>query len=249
MLVIVNHWYEIRIRFFYTIFSFVCTFVVSYGFSDILMYLYVFPFLDKLNDKKFIFTDLSEAFSSCLLVSFHTAFVPTCILFVYTLFCFLKPGLYKKELCTLKFTFRLLIFCLLVSIILIYEFILPSVIGFFVNFESSRLFELTLEAKILDYLDLILRCVFWVCIFFQVPTLLFLSIYFQLVKVETLIDKRREYIIVCFIFGAILSPPDVLTQLLIAVPLWILSEIAILCFIVLNEYDLVTVESCSNGKR
>ena len=152
MLVIVNHWHEIRIRFFYTIFSFVCTFVVSYGFSDILMYLYVLPFLDKLNDKKFIFTNLSEAFSGCLLVSFHTAFVPTCVLFVYTLFCFLRPGLYKKELYTLKFMFRLLILCFLISAVLIYEFILPSVIGFFVNFESSRLFELTLEAKILDYL-------------------------------------------------------------------------------------------------
>lgn len=249
MLVIVNHWHEIRIRFFYVIFSFTCTFVVSYGFSDVLMYLYVSPFLDKLNDKKFIFTNLSEAFTSCLFVSFYTAFVLTCILFVYTLFCFLKPGLYKKEIHILNFIFRLLISCFLISIILIYEFILPNIIGFFVTFESSRLFELTLEAKILDYLDLILSCVFYCCIFFQVPILIFCLIYFHLIRIETFIDKRREYIIVCFILGAILSPPDVLTQILIAVPLWILSETSILCFIVFDEYDLMTVESCSNGKR
>ena len=69
MLSIVNHWYELKLRFLYLIFSFILTFVVSYFYSDILMYFYVLPFISKFEQK--IHLQIYQVFSSCLLVSLN----------------------------------------------------------------------------------------------------------------------------------------------------------------------------------
>jgi sec-independent protein translocase protein TatC len=69
------------------------------------------------------------------------------------------------------------------------------------------------------------------------PVVIFLCLYLNIIDVTSLIGRRKELIILCFIAGALLSPPDVFTQLLIALPLWILLEIAILIFIVIDEYS------------
>jgi sec-independent protein translocase protein TatC len=237
MLIILNHWYEIKLRLFYIVLAFIITFMTSYLYSDILMYIYVYPFILTCDDKKLIFTNLVEAFSSCLSISLNVSLLVTLFFFTYSMFSFLKPGLYEKELHLLKVSTKLFIMNLLFSIYFVYVVILPGVINFFTHFESYRLFELSLEAKISDYLELVLQCIFLISIVFQIPVLVFVCLYLKIFNVTSLIVKRKELIIVCFIVGALLSPPDIFTQLLIALPLWMLSEIAILIFIVIDEYS------------
>jgi sec-independent protein translocase protein TatC len=239
MLTIFNHWYEVRVRLFYIIFSFSLTFFVSYLYSDILMYIYVTPFVDEFEQKKFIFTNLSEAFYSCISLSLNISIICTLFLIIYMIFSFLKAGLYKKEFYLLKNIVCVLMVSLLLSFLFVYFTLLPRIIFFFTQFESSKLFELTLEAKILDYLDLVQNCLFWISIAFQFPVLLFLSIYLKLFSIKSLLNKRKGLIILCFIMGAVFSPPDVFTQVLIALPLCISLELMILFFIVLDEYTLV----------
>jgi sec-independent protein translocase protein TatC len=96
---------------------------------------------------------------------------------------------------------------LLFSICFVYFVVLPGVINFFTHFESYRLFELSLEAKISDYLELVLQCIFWISIIFQIPVLVFVCLYLNIIDVTSLIGKRKEFIIVCFTVGALLSPP------------------------------------------
>ena len=237
MLSIVNHWYELKLRFLYLIFSFILTFVVSYFYSDILMYFYVLPFISKFEQKRFIYTNLSEVFSSCLLVSLNITVVITVLLSLYSIFCFLKPGLYKKEFYIFKTSLKLLISSILISISFVYLIIFPGVIKFFIHFENFNFFDLSLEAKILDYLELAFSCLFWISFIFQVPIVVFLLIYFNLITINFFISWRKECILICFIFGALFSPPDVLTQLLIACPLWIFLESVILFFLVIDEYN------------
>jgi len=237
MLIILNHWYEIKLRLIYVVLAFIVTFMTGYFYSDILMYIYVYPFIFICNDKKLIFTNLVEAFSSCLSISLNVSLLVTLFLFSYSMFSFLKPGLYEKELNLLKLSTKLFIMNLLFSICFVYLVVLPGVINFFTHFESYRLFELSLEAKISDYLELVLQCIFWISIIFQIPVLVFVCLYLNIIDVTSLIGKRKEFIILCFIVGALLSPPDIFTQLLIALPLWMLSEIAILIFIVIDEYS------------
>lgn len=236
MLVILNNWYELKLRLVYVVVTFLVTFVTSYLYSDILMYIYVFPFVVRFGDKKFIFTNLGEAFSSCLSISVNLSLMVMFVFFVYSVMSFLKPGLYKKELHLLRICSKLLIVSLFFSVSFVYFIVLPGVINFFGHFESSRLFELTLEAKISDYLDLVLQCLFWVSLVFQTPVAIFVLIYLNIMNVNSLMRKRKEFIVVCFIAGALLSPPDIFTQLLITLPLWILLEITIFVFIVIDEY-------------
>ena len=237
MLIILNHWYEIKLRLIYVVLTFITTLTTAYLYSDILMYIYVHPFVLIFEDKKLIFTNLLEAFSSCLSISLNVSLVITLCFFTYSIVSFLKPGLYEKELHLLKLSLKLFIINLCSSIYFVYVIVLPGVINFFSHFESSRLFELSLEAKISDYLELVLQCLFWISIIFQIPVLIFLCLYMNIIDVTGLIVKRKEFIIVCFIAGALLSPPDVFTQLLIALPLLMLLEIAILIFIIIDEYS------------
>ena len=236
MLTILNHWYELKLRVVYVIVTFLVTFVTSYLYSDILMYIYVFPFVLKFDEKKFIFTNLGEAFSSCLSMSLNISLVVTFFFFVYSMLSFFKPGLYKTELHLLRMCSKLLIINIFLSVCFVYFIVLPGVINFFGHFESSRLFELTLEAKISDYLELVLQCLFWISLVFQTPVVIFLFVYLNVINVDSLVRKRKEFILICFVAGALLSPPDIFTQLLIALPLWILLEITIFIFIVIDEY-------------
>ena len=71
------------------------------------------------------------------------------------------------------------------SVCFVYFVVLPGVISFFTHFESSRLFELTLEAKISDYLELVLQCLFWVSLVFQTPVAIFLSVYLRFKAVSS----------------------------------------------------------------
>lgn len=237
MLIIFNHLYEIKLRLIYVVLAFIITFMTAYLYSDILMYIYVSPFVLTFDEKKLIFTNLVEAFFSCLSISLNISLSVSFFFFIYSLFSFFKPGLYEKELHLSKLITKLFITNLCFSICFVYFIVLPGVINFFIHFESSRLFELSLEAKISDYLELVLQCIFWINIIFQMPVVIFLCLYLNIIDVTSLIGRRKELIILCFIAGALLSPPDVFTQLLIALPLWILLEIAILIFIVIDEYS------------
>jgi Sec-independent protein secretion pathway component TatC len=96
MLIILNHWYEIKLRLIYVVLAFIVTFMTGYFYSDILMYIYVYPFIFICNDKKLIFTNLVEAFSSCLSISLNVSLVITLCFFTYSIVSFLKPGLYEK---------------------------------------------------------------------------------------------------------------------------------------------------------
>ena len=249
MLVVLDHWYEMKIRLFYLIISFFFTFAVSYFYSEVLMYFYVAPFVSKFEDKRFIFTSLSEGFSSYLLVSLNASMLLTFVLVVYSINSFLICGLYKKEYFILKSIFVLSSLSLTFSFLLYNAFILPSIIFFFGHFEDSKLFELSLEAKISDYLKLVLSWFFWISFILQLPVIIFFLIRFNKTKVSFFVTRRKESFILIFVLGALFSPPDVLTQLLIVFPLLLLLEVSIFLYMIIEEYGSKTKESCSSGKR
>ena len=116
--------------------------------------------------------------------------------------------------------------------------ILPSLVKFFGYFEFSKLFELSLEAKISDYLNLISKCFFWVSLSFQLPLLIFMFLYSNVISFTSVFRKRKEFIVFFCILGALLSPPDVWTQMLIAFLFCALTETTFLFFILTHEYVL-----------
>jgi len=239
MLIIFSHWREMKVRCLYLFVSFSLTLIVSYLYSEVIMYACTLPFVEKFEDKKFIFTNLLEGFSSCLLISVNFSLIFTLVLTISMVFSFLTPGLYEKEFYILRLVLKLSSVNLFGAFLFVYFLILPSVIKFFSYFEFSRLFELSLEAKIFDYLDLISKCFFWVSLSFQLPLLIFMFLYLNVISVSSVVRKRKELIVLFCILGALFSPPDMSTQILIAFLFWVLMEITLLFFILANEYVLL----------
>lgn len=144
---------------------------------------------------------------------------------IYQVWQFIAPGLYKSER-------NLLISIILSSFVLFilgiafcYFLVLPTLFHFISDFKAS---QITLLADIDKYLSLVLSLFMIFGIAFETPVLVFLLIKFGILKIRTA-TKIRKYIFVgCFIIAAIVTPPDVLSQTMLAVPLYLLYELGLL---------------------
>ena len=144
---------------------------------------------------------------------------------------FIAPGLYQNEkkalLPYLIFTPILFIF----GGLLVYYLIMPLAIKFFLSFESigtNTSLPIQLEAKVNEYLSLIMRLIFAFGISFQLPILLNLLAKIGVVNSNYLKRTRRYVIVIIFTVAAILTPPDPITQIGLAIPLLLLYELSIL---------------------
>jgi sec-independent protein translocase protein TatC len=247
MLNIQFHFFELKLRFIYLCFSFFVTFISSYLHSEILIYLYTFPFLkiqtisSNLIQSNFIFTNLSDAFYSHIYVITSITLYFLFILLIYHIFSYLSLGLfrYEKER-LLHFVYGLFLYftCLLFFII---QFFLPLFLKFFLSFEKIKqknLFTIRYEANLFDYI--VLNNFFIVLLIFicLIPPTLFYICQINLVSNSFFKKHRRFFIISFFIIGGIFSPPDVYSQLLIAFPLLCCFEFILFIFCLKNIYTI-----------
>ena len=249
MWTIVDHWFEIKTMTLYLFLCFIITFITAYIYSNTLIYCFVFSFIEKFGDKRFIFNTLGEAFSTCILISLNVAFFSAACFFLLSLYVYIKPGMYKQESKNTKRFFCFFFINLFISFFIFSYFLFPSVLTFFSYFESFSLFELTLEAKIFDYVGFSLNLIYLLTIVFQIPLIVPFLIFMRVIRVDYLLMKRKELTFLFFVLGALLSPPDLLSQLFIAIPLFLCMELLLFFLILSTEYDCCGVESCSNGKR
>jgi len=145
----------------------------------------------------------------------------------------LAPALYKKEKKIILLTLFFAPFLFLCGAALAYFFLLPITFKFFLSFEVQGLMHssqipIQLETKISEYLNLIIDLIFSFGIAFQLPILLLFLIRFGFLSVNDLRIKRKYWIVIIFIVAAILTPPDVLSQISLAIPMIFLFEIVIL---------------------
>lgn len=138
---------------------------------------------------------------------------------------FIAPGLYKHEK-------RIAVPLLISSILLFYAgmafayfVVFPIMFGFFASVTPEGVAMMT---DIGQYLDFVLTLFFAFGVAFEIPVATFLLIWVGIVEVDTL-RKSRPYVIVgCFVVGMLLTPPDVFSQTLLAVPMWLLFEVGLL---------------------
>ena len=231
----VGHLAELRSRLIKSITFLFIFFIVCYFFAENIYSFLVAPYAEAVKDdgidRRMIFTALHETFITYLKVAFFAAMFVASPLILTQIWKFVAPGLYKDEkrafLPYLIATPTLFLF----GGMLVYYLIMPLAIKFFLTFEtSSQLSNLPiqLEAKVNEYLSLIMRLIFAFGISFQLPVLLSLLARVGFVDSEYLKKRRKYVIVIIFAVAAILTPPDPITQIGLGIPLLILYELSIL---------------------
>jgi len=230
----VGHLSELRSRLVKSFIFLILLFVISYFFSTEIYRFLVQPYadavLDKNLDRRLIFTALHEAFLTYLKVAFFAAFFITSPFFLIQLWKFVAPGLYKNEK---KALFPYLVATPILFILggfIVYYLIMPLAIKFFLGFETVAepgVIAIQLEAKVNEYLSLIMRLIFAFGISFQLPVILSLMARIGIINSEYLRQRRKYFVVIIFALAAILTPPDPITQIGLALPLLLLYELSI----------------------
>jgi sec-independent protein translocase protein TatC len=182
--------------------------------------------------QRLIYTSLTEAFTTSIKISFLTALYLTLPIILNQIWRFVAPGLYDKERAAFLPFLLATPVLFTVGACMVYFFVMPMAWGFFLGFQTSAgetVLPIQLEARIGDYLDLIITLIFAFGMCFQLPVLLMLLARAGIITKQTLIDKRKYAFVAAFVIGAVLTPPDVLSQIMLALPLYFLYELSIFC--------------------
>lgn len=231
-----SHFNELRSRAMICILFYIVIFVLCYLFSKEIYHFLLKPFIEvsqNNQNRKLIYTSPTEAFTTYLKLSFYSSLFFSFPVFFAELYLFLSPALYKNEKKNILLTIFFSSFLFLFGAIFCYFFILPMALKFFASFENLSSIQdstlpILLETKISDYLNFTINLLFGFGIAFLSPILLLFLIKGGYVKVKDLRSKRRYWIVIIFILSAILTPPDILSQISLAILLIILFEIVIL---------------------
>ena len=231
----VGHLTELRSRLVKSIIYFFIFFVLCYLFAENIYSFLVQPYADAVKDdvieRRLIYTALHETFITYLKVAFFSAIFVTSPIILTQVWKCIAPGLYKNEKLTLLPYLIITPILFILGGMLVYYLIMPLAIKFFLSFETSTLtnsLPIQLEAKVNEYLSLIMRLIFAFGLSFQLPVLL--SLLARVGFVDSMyLKKRRKYVIVIiFAVAALITPPDPITQIGLGIPLLILYELSIL---------------------
>ena len=230
----ISHLVELRQRLinsFIFLFSF---FVVCYFFSEEIYSFLVQPYADAVKDdnvnRRLIFTALQETFLTYLRVSFFAALFVSSPIILMQIWKFVAPGLYKNEKEAILPYLIATPILFLFGGMLVYYLIMPLAIKFFLSFEASSInsaLPIQLEAKVNEYLSLVMKLIFAFGLSFQLPVILSLLARVGFVDSVFLKERRKYVVVIIFVAAAILTPPDPITQIGLAIPLLILYELSI----------------------
>jgi len=231
----VEHFTELRSRLVKSIIYLFVFFIICYFFAENIYSFLVAPYADIVkNDginRRMIFTALHETFITYLKVAFFTAMFVTSPIILTQIWKFVAPGLYKNEKKALLPYLIATPTLFLLGGMLVYYLVMPLAIKFFLSFETATQLNnlpIQLEAKVNEYLSLIMRLIFAFGISFQLPVLLSLLARVGFIDSKYLQKRRKYVIVIIFAVAAILTPPDPITQIGLGIPLLILYELSIL---------------------
>lgn len=232
---LLEHLIELRGRLIKSGVSIIILFFIAYYFAPQLYAFLVQPLADVLHqmggDRRLIFTALHEAFFTYIKVAFFAAMFVAFPFISVQLWMFVAPGLYeheKKAFAPFLVATPILFF---LGGALAYYYVFPLAWQFFISFESGGApgsLPIQLEAKVGEYLSLVMRLIFAFGICFELPVVMTLLARLGMVTSKGMREKRKYAIVAAFVAAAILTPPDVISQLGLAIPTIILYEISIL---------------------
>ena len=217
----------------YTVITVAVFFLVCFYFADDLFNLLVIPYQwgAGTTDVKFIYTALQEKFFVDIKIAFFGAMFIAFPVIATQIYKFMAPGLYSNEKgAFLPFLVATPIL-FLIGACLVYFLIMPLATQFFLSLEQAGgdgQAEIQNLQAVGSYLSLIMTLIFAFGLVFQLPVAITLLSQAGLVQAQTLAEKRKYAILLAFVAAAVLTPPDPVSQLGLAIPTILLYEVSIL---------------------
>jgi sec-independent protein translocase protein TatC len=221
-----EHLEELRKRLFRAVIAAFVGFLVSYGFKEYLFDMLMRPLLEVLPpDSTMIYTSLPEAFFTYLKVSFVAGIFLASPYIFYQIWRFVGPGLYDTEK---KFIIPIAIFSgffFIAGGLFAYFIVFPLGFNFFMGYETEFIQPLP---SLKEYFSFSIKLLFAFGLAFELPLFIFFLARLGIVNSKSLRKHRKYAILMAFIVSALLTPPDIISQVLMSGPLIVLYELGIL---------------------
>ena len=223
---VTSHLLELRSRLIKVLLCFGVLSIIGIPFSSDI-YTFVASLLLEIlpSGSSMIATQVTSPLMAPLKLVFFSALLITMPYLFYEMWMFISPGLYKKERSFVAPLMLSTIFLFLSGVAFAYFIVCPIIFKFFIGVAPESISVMT---DISQYMNFVIKLIFAFGIAFEIPVATFLLIRSEIVQKETLVNARPYLIIIFFIFGMLLTPPDIFSQLFLAIPMWVLFELGII---------------------
>ena len=221
-----SHLLELRSRLIRVIICLGVLFIAGIPFASEIYGFVASPLLNILPEgSSMIATQVTSPFMAPIKLVLFAALLVTMPYLFYEVWMFMSPGLYKNEKSFVMPLMATTVILFTTGIAFAYFVVCPIIFKFFIASAPNSIQVMT---DISQYLNFIIKLVFAFGVAFEIPIATFLLIKSSIVKKESLIKSRPYLIILFFVIGMLLTPPDIFSQLFLALPMWILFELGLL---------------------
>jgi len=222
----VSHLKELRDRLLICILGVGVAFVITYIFKERIFAFLMRPFIEVMpSQSSFIFTSVTEAFMTYLKIAAVAALFLGAPIILYEVWMFVSPGLYEKEK---RYIFPFIAFgsaFFITGGLFCYFVVMPFVYRFFVAYAGPSIIPMP---SLKEYMNLTLKLLIIFGFIFQMPLVAYYLSKAGIIRYRTLAKKRRYAILAIVILSALITPPEVTSQLLMTVPMYGLFEVSLL---------------------
>lgn len=236
----ISHLIELRSRLLRIVVGLIVVFVAIFPFANDIYTLLAAPLLTKLPmGGQMIATGVTTPFFVPMKVALMAAFLVSLPHTLYQVWAFVAPGLYahEKKFMIPMITFSSFLFLLGMSFA--YFLVFPVVFGFIVGTAPEGVAVMT---DIGNYLDFVMTLFFAFGLAFEVPIAVVMAVRFGWVGIAALREARGYVVVGAFVIGAIFTPPDIISQFMLAVPMWLLYELGIIVAIFIKQKAAPTIQ-------
>ena len=221
-----SHLLELRTRLIRVLFFMGILSLATIPFASEIYAYVASPLLDILpTGSMMIATQVTSPFMAPLKLVLFSALLITMPYLFYEIWMFMSPGLYKNEKSFVAPLMISTIFLFSFGVAFAYLVVCPIIFKFFIGVAPESIVVMT---DISEYLNFVIKLIFAFGIAFEIPVATFLLIRAGIVQKETLVKARPYLIILFFVVGMLITPPDIFSQLFLAIPMWMLFEIGLL---------------------